>query len=139
MKILVAYFSQTGNTKKVARQIARKLGADMDEIKEKGKNDKKPGKDVQEITYKKDPSKYDMVVIGSPVWAFRPPPVTRKYLSENKFRKTAFFCTYGLWTGFFFRGMKSASKEPVAKLKVHMKKVDKPGEKLDEFCSKIKG
>ncbi len=34
-KILVAYYSKTGNTKRAAEDIAKSLGADLEEIKDK--------------------------------------------------------------------------------------------------------
>jgi multimeric flavodoxin WrbA len=45
----------------------------------------------------KDPSKYDIVIIGTPVWSLNMSSPTRTYMTENKdrFRKVAFFCTEG--------------------------------------------
>ncbi len=139
MKILVAFYSKTGNTRTVAVRIAKELGADTDEItfdeKEfRGPMTKAPG----DIKFNKDPSGYDMVVIGSPVWGFNIPAPTKSYLMKNKFKKTAFFCTYGLFTGMLFGQMKKLSKEPVATLKIHQKKLDESDERIKEFCNKIK-
>ena len=79
MKILVTFYSRTGNTRKIGNEIAEKLKADADEVV-----DKKPrggvkgylfaGRDAMkkklaEIEYRKDPAEYDLVIIGIPVWA----------------------------------------------------------------------
>jgi flavodoxin len=34
MKILIAYYSRTGTTSKIAKEIAKKIKADIDEIKD---------------------------------------------------------------------------------------------------------
>ena len=138
MKTLVVYFSQTKNTKNVAEKIAKQLSADLDEIVDKtGLGDKAVMKEV-EIEFKKDPSKYDLVVIGSPVWAFGIPPFTKKYLEKNSFKKVAFFATFGLCTAFLFYKMKKLSQTPIATLKVHMSKSKKCDKKVDNFCEKLK-
>lgn len=139
MSTLVVYFSKTGSTKKLADKIAKKLGADMDEIIDvAGDSDKKPfGKVSPEIKFKKDPSKYDLVVIGGPTWGFSATPIVKCYLTKNKFKEVAFFCTCGLWNGFLFSQMKKLSKEPRAKLKVKMKKVETCDDKVNEFCNKL--
>ncbi|MBN3033632.1 MAG: hypothetical protein JW873_06015 [Candidatus Saganbacteria bacterium] len=45
----------------------------------------------------KAPDEYDLVVVGSPVWAGNPTPAVRTYLSENhdKIKRAAFFCCKG--------------------------------------------
>lgn len=45
----------------------------------------------------KDPAKYDIVIIGTPIWSFNMSSPARTYLAENKgrFKKVAFFCTEG--------------------------------------------
>jgi flavodoxin len=44
-----------------------------------------------------DAASYDMVVIGSPVWAGKMSSPIRTYLAQNKdkFTSVAFFCTHG--------------------------------------------
>ena len=81
MKILVAYYSRTGNTKKAALEIANKLGATADEIvdlKDRKRlivgwlvagGDASKGK-LTKIKYEKEPTEFDLVVIGTPIWAW---------------------------------------------------------------------
>lgn len=108
MKILIAYYSKTGNTKKVAADLAARLGADTEEILDKKKRHgffnwfragrdgmKKVGTEIGELT--KDPAEYDAVIVGSPVWAWNIAPAARTFLEKNKdkIRKYAFFVTSG--------------------------------------------
>jgi len=105
MKILIAYYSRTGKTKKVAEKLKEILKADLDEI-----HDSKSRKGIiryifagrdalmkrlTKISYKKNVFKYDLVLIGTPNWAGRIPPAVRSYLLENKpkLKKIALFCT----------------------------------------------
>ena len=102
MKSLVLFYSRTGNTGKIANEIAVKLNSDIEEIFDK-KNRKgifgylaaakdaatKKFTQIEEV--KKDLSQYDLVIIGTPVWAWGMAPAIRTYLSKNKFNKLAFF------------------------------------------------
>lgn len=108
VKILVVFFSKTGNTKQVAESISKSFNCDIEEIKEK-ESRKGIFKNIIEIKdailgnkttickTEKDPSKYDVVIIGTPVWASHITPAIRTYISENKdkIKCTAFFNTHG--------------------------------------------
>jgi len=150
-KILVVYYSRTGNTQKIALELIRKLGADKEDLADL--KDRKMGimawlisgkdairKKMTKIRYKEDPSKYDLVVIGTPVWAWTIPPAVRTYLSENKFKKVAFFCTNGGQYGKTFTEMEKLSQKPIATLDLLDKKVRESNfkEELNEFCEKLK-
>jgi flavodoxin len=105
MKYLVAYYSRTGNTKQLAHQIAETLNADIDEIIDKKKRKgmtgwlsagrDATGKRDTEITVKKNPLDYDVVLVGSPVWGSNLTPAIRKYLTTYNLqgKKVAFFAT----------------------------------------------
>ena len=108
MTYLVVYFSRTGVTKKVAEKISADLGADLEEITEKGKRNGiigflKSGMQaymerlvpIDQPTH--DPSQYDVVVIGTPVWAYKMSSPVRSYIakSKGKFKSVAFFATLG--------------------------------------------
>ncbi len=142
MKTLIAYYSRTGNTKQVAETLAEKLDADIDEIKDM--KDRSGivgwlmgGKDAfrentTEIAFKKDPKDYDLVVIGTPVWAGTMTPAVRMYL-KNNFKKVAFFCTYGGSEGKTFAEMQKISKKPVATLGLNQRELNA----TDEFCKRL--
>ena len=156
MKTLVVFYSRTGNTKKVAEEIAKILNADIEEIIDK-KDRKgivgwlKSGRDATfkksaEIEFVKNPIDYDLVIIGTPIWAFTMTPAIRTYLSENKFKKVAFFSTSGGSEGKkIFNEMEKISREPVATLslltknwpaELNLVKEENFG-KIKEFCKKL--
>ena len=152
MKSLVLFYSRTGNTGKIANEIATQLNSDIEEIFDK-KNRKGifgylvAGKDsatkkftqIEEV--QKDLSQYDLVIIGTPVWAWGMTPAIRTYLSKNKFNKLAFFCTQGGSGGKgTFRKMEEMSKKPIAVLSLNEKEIKKSQYqgKVREFCDKLK-
>lgn len=107
MKILVTYYSRTGNTKKIATEIAKNLKADLDEIVDlKNRSGLKGwifgGRDAMkeiltEIKTTKNPANYDLVIIGTPIWAWNATPAVRTYITQfkNQIKKVAFFTTSG--------------------------------------------
>jgi len=80
MKILVTYFSQTGNTKKIAEAIYSELHNEK-EIKEMG--------DVDSL------DAYDIVFVGMPVHAFGPAKAAQEFLEQKAHnKKIAVFITH---------------------------------------------
>jgi flavodoxin len=107
-KILVIYYSWWGTTRKVAKALAEALSCDLEEIVEPRKRAGLLGyvRSVVEARQKRPsmimPAKaevasYDLVVVGSPVWAWSVSSPVRAYLMANKDRlpAVAFFCTLG--------------------------------------------
>lgn len=107
-KILVLYYSRSGTTKKLGESIKEILNADSEEIIDNTSREgifgwlktgrdsmKKKLTEIKEIT--KDPSKYDLIIIGSPVFAGSLSPAIRTYLSKNKgsLKKIVFYSTHG--------------------------------------------
>jgi flavodoxin len=109
MKKLVVFYSRTGTTKKLAGELAKKIKADVDEvIDEKDRSGAigwlASGRDagrraVTKIKYNKDPGKYELILIGTPIWSWNMAPAVRTYIGENKDKlkkkKVGFFCTMG--------------------------------------------
>jgi flavodoxin len=107
-KILVVYYSRSGNTKKVAENIAHILGADIEQLIDKkdrsgaggylvaGK-DAMNGNLTELEPVKYDPSQYDTVIMGTPVWSWDMTPAIRTYILDHKnaFKDVAFFTTAG--------------------------------------------
>ena len=107
-KVLVLYYSFEGNTKKVAEVLASTLGAQIEEIKPveelKSKGFSKfiwggsqvvMGKKPEIVEIKSDLSEYDLIFVGSPIWAGTyAPPI--KTLLEDKLenKKIAYFYTH---------------------------------------------
>jgi len=107
-RILVVYYSRTGTTRKVAESLTAALRCDSDEIIEAGSRLGMLGylRSLLEARRRvasriaaagKDPSLYDLVVIGTPVWAWSLSSPVRAYLLANraKLPAVAFFCTLG--------------------------------------------
>lgn len=142
MKFLVAYYSRTNITRKLAQSIAEKTDADIEEIKPKVNYDGKLGfarggkhamqeKIIDIETLNHDPSEYDVVYIGTPVWASKAatPIISYLKLNEGKFANVKFFATAG-GSGFesTFEQMEKFSKKPLKTLALKTKEV-----KNDEF------
>ncbi len=80
MRVLVAYMSQTGNTKKVAESI-------FDEIKGE--------KEIKRLKEIKDMEGYDLAFLGFPIHGFGPDKKAKKFLeSQCKGKKIALFITH---------------------------------------------
>jgi len=155
MNSLVVFYSRTGTTKKVAKTISKILKSDIEEIFDT-KNRKGvlgyliAGKDatLRKLTVikkiKKDSSKYGLVIIGTPVWAFTMSSPIRAYIHQNKrkFKKVAFFCTMGGSGGkTTLNEMGSlCGKKPLALLELKTKEVikNKYVQKVKKFVDKIR-
>ena len=151
MKTLVVYYSRNGHTKKIGTKIIKKINADTDEVIDLVDRHRKivgwliSGRDAAlrkttKIKYKKDPSEYDLVIIGTPIWSWTLTPAIRTYLMENKFKKVVFFCTSGGQKGNVFRAMKKLSKEPLAVFEIMDREVKKDQfqKQVDELCKTLK-
>ncbi len=150
MKVLVSFYSKTGNTRRVALEIARDLKADVDELTDFKNRGGILGyvvgckdtirKKFATIKQAKNPSKYEITVVGTPIWAFNIVPAIRTYLSKNKFKKVAFFCTFGgKGDKKVFKDMEKICKKPVAIMSLIDKKVKRGDYKkeVEKFCKKI--
>ena len=110
MKTAVVYYSCDGNCAFMAEQIKGQLNADL--IRLETADEKKRGGfakyffgGFQAMTGKKpalkpynfDPAAYDMIILGTPVWAGSPAPAMRSFLSQTKIsgKKLALFICYG--------------------------------------------
>jgi flavodoxin len=108
MRTIVIFYSRTGNTRKIAHAIAEKLKCPSEEIFDT--KDRRgirgylsAGRDatLRKLTQIKpiahDPANYDIIIIGTPIWAWTISTPIRTYLEQNKkaFKKIAFFCTMG--------------------------------------------
>lgn len=152
MKILVAYYSRTNVTRKLAEEISNRLNADVEEIiSTVNYNGKigyaRAGKDglsakiikLEDLQY--DPSNYDLVYLGVPVWAGKAANPMISYIEQNKgkFNNVKFFVTAAS-TGFektFAQMEKCVGKSPLKTLALTTKEVKKEeySEKLTSFLS----
>ena len=106
MKILIAFHSHMGHSRKVAEILKEKLGADMVEIKPVKPYKDKPQYMImgyQAMMKAKPPietinvvtTDYDLVIIGSPTWNWRPTPPIRTFFSSYPVKKAALWVTAG--------------------------------------------
>jgi flavodoxin len=106
VKSLVVYYTRTGNAKFVAETVAAELGSDIEEIVDLKKRagplgwvgagrDSTQEKEAQIVPTKLAPANYDLIVVGTPIWAWRPTPAIRTYLKNNDLsgKKVALFFT----------------------------------------------
>ena len=92
MKTLVAYFSATGTTEAVAKDLAAVTGGTLHEIKPEVKYTSAAiMKDL------KDADSYDLIYIGFPVWWYTAPTIINTFIEAYGFKgKTViFFATSG--------------------------------------------
>lgn len=107
-KILIAYFSYSGNTEVAAKEIQDQIGGDLFEIKRKEEYSSSNLSDEakEEIESKKRPElaeklenidRYDVVFVGYPIWWHSTPVVINTFLeSYDLSGKTVIpFCTSG--------------------------------------------
>ena len=111
MKALVVFYSLEGNTKFIAQKIAEATGADILELKLK-KETVKPhslskyfwgGKQVmmkekpELLPFNYKPEEYDLLFIGTPIWAWNYSPPINTFLSGARLtdKKIALFFSHG--------------------------------------------
>jgi flavodoxin len=122
MKSVVVYYSMRGTTKKIAERIAEVLGCDLEEIREPRVRKGIIGflRSVREAIWKTlppiyEPEKnigdYELVVLGTPVWAGTMSSPMRSFLEKHgrRMKRTAFFCTAGGSAGRTLREMEAVS------------------------------
>lgn len=114
-KTLVAYFSATGATKRLAEKIANTIDADIFEIKpaeEYTKEDLRwPSRNNRSFVEMKDKNfrpkikdgiidmdDYDEIFLGFPIWYFTAPSIINTFIEQNDFRgkRVYVFATSGV-------------------------------------------
>lgn len=137
-RTLVVQYSRTGTTRRAAAEIARVLGADLEDIV-----DRTPRQGVlgylrssveaglrlraRIAVAARDPGQYDLVVVGTPIWNASVSSPVRAYLAQHapRIKNVAFFCTCGgRWGERAFRQMTRLSGlDPTAVLVLRQRDV----------------
>ncbi|MGD1000573.1 MAG: flavodoxin [Candidatus Brocadiia bacterium] len=103
---LIAYYSRTGGTRKVAEQLAAILDADLEVIREAKDRSGVLGllsaawdstlKREADLASKHSGEGRKTIVIATPIWGFRPPPAVRSYLRKVNLagKKVCAVCTF---------------------------------------------
>jgi flavodoxin len=156
MRTLVVYYSLTGHTRHVAERIADRCNADTEEIKDLNSRTgawamlssgreallRRPAS-IQPTRI--DPGRYDLVVLGTPIWAWTMSSPMRAYIIQHAARlnRVAFFCTEGGIGGerAFAHMSALVGARPVATLEVTESdlKTGAEEDKLQRFIAAIAG
>jgi flavodoxin len=159
MSVAVVYFSLEGNTKYVAESIAMTLDADiipLIPVKEYptgqvskyfwcGKSTTFKEKPKLEA-YSFDAQQYDLIILGTPIWAGTFAPPLRTFLRDHPLigKKVALFaCCSGGPAEKCFAQMENEMSDCVVLSKLRLiepfKNADpKENENIHEFCAKLK-
>ncbi len=136
MKTLVAYYSLGGNTRAVAGKIARALKADVIEIKtvkeypddydvllSLGEKEVASGYIPALLPVEIDWDKYDVIILGTPVWYSSIAPAMRKFLLSYKWKDKLVYPfitnggTVGHALGDLKKGLRGAHVGPLLNVK----------------------
>lgn len=128
MKMLIIYYSRSGNTKYIAEKLREKTGGDVFEIEtvrtyppeysattEEAKRELQTG-DLPALKKKPpDMSSYDLILVGSPVWWYTVSTPVMSFLRQADFagKKVSAFCTNEGGIGKFFPDFKEQAKNAV--------------------------
>jgi len=108
MKKVVVFYSLTGNTRIVAKTIAKELKADLCEVEEVKKRNRfiayltgsfaasrDKCSEIKPLTL--NVQNYDLILLGSPIWAGRPVPAINAFINNTDFKhkKVILFFTMG--------------------------------------------
>jgi flavodoxin len=127
-KMLIIYYSFSGNTKYIAEKIREKTGGDVFEIEtvktypaEYSALTEEAKRELQTDdlpALKKSPpvmSSYDLILVGGPVWWYTVPTPVMSFLRQADFagKKVSAFCTHEGGIGKFFPHFKEQAKNAV--------------------------
>ena len=91
MKNLILYYSRTGKTRFLAEKLQQELGGDLVEIRDlrkrkgpfgflRGVRDALLGLNTEVAPSSFDLSKYELIILGTPVWSYGPTPALNTFL-----------------------------------------------------------
>ena len=91
-KVLIAYYSRTGENEAVAKVLQKELNCDIEQIIDTADRSVMFWcamaaffrRTTKLHPIKKNPEDYNLVVICTPLWVGTLPPATRTYIIENK-------------------------------------------------------
>jgi menaquinone-dependent protoporphyrinogen IX oxidase len=108
MTPLIAFHSRTGYTRQVAETLAGECNAVVDEICPLLERtgvvgylccvlEARGGRAPAIMPARRDPREHELVIVGTPIWAWSLSSPVRSYLREHrgKLQRVAFFCTMG--------------------------------------------
>lgn len=158
MKAVVVYYSLEGNTELIANMIAKKTGADTFKLKPQKEIPKEGFKKFfwggKSVIFKEKPKllnenleldPYDVVILGTPIWAGSFAPPIQTFLSENIIKNKSiyiFACHGGGGAAKCFSKLKRVLKDNTIKgvaeyLDPKKNDLTLVSKRVDEFCQKF--
>ncbi len=156
MKCLIVYYSRTGKNRKIAELIKEKIGGDVEEIIDlknrrgfigwiRSGKDAFLSRDTNIRPSNNDPANYDLIIIGTPVWAGNLTPAVRKYLKDyhDKIKSYSLFSVSGFGeknTKIINKVKDILKKEPLSTLFISERELKKElyKDKLNMFIETLK-
>lgn len=153
-KTLIVYYTLTGHTRQIAEAIAAAHDADLEAIADTFNRDTGLGRFRSALEglcglrtgiapIKHDPDDYDLVVVGTPIWAARLSSPVRTYLTQQRAElpRMAFFSTHGgMGGGWALNSMaKITGQTPIAQMVIAERQLDTPvaQAKIAQFVEQI--
>lgn len=152
MKTLIVYYSRTNKTKEIANKLQKELNCDIEEItdgeKYKGKLGFMKGgmnatmgrpSDINPIS--KNPSDYDLVIVGTPVWSSNMAPPVFSYLIKyrDQIKDMASFCT--CMGGGYDKTLEKiafvSGKKQISTMFLTSKDIENPDKKINTFINNL--
>lgn len=127
-KVLIIYFSHSGNTKIAAERLREKTGGDIyaietvrtyPEVYRNLTEEAKRELEAHDLPELKGPppdlAPYDLILVGGPVWWYTVSTPLMKFLEQTDFqgKRVAVFCTHGGGTGHYLEDFKTQAKNAV--------------------------
>lgn len=152
-RTLVVYHSRTGRTRRVAQALARGLAADLQAIEPVRERSGLLGylrcalealgrvqPLIRDLGH--EPSRYDLLVIGTPVWFWRLSSPVRTFVHRyvHGAQRVAFFCTMGGQgsEGVFAELAALCGRAPIATLALTEREADRgDARRLGEFVQAL--
>jgi len=107
-RVLIVYYSLSGHTERVARDLALRLGADVEQVREHTNRRGLLGQLRAALDSARErpgllgnldrrASDYELTIVGTPVWVGKMTPAIRAYLKSicGRSNEVAFFTTSG--------------------------------------------
>jgi flavodoxin len=155
MSVCIVYHSETGNTKKVAEYVAKATGAALIPVRDfagynkitmylVGARKAMAGEKAAIEPVKIDVSAYDLIIVGTPVWAWKPTPGANAAiaaLTGCEGKKGMVFATCGGKPGDTIPIMKQALEERKVKVEgaFHFTKKELgEAKKIGEFVDAVR-
>lgn len=154
MKTLVVYYSYSNNTKQITEKIKDKLNCDILELTptipfskdyqtvvDEYQNNESEKQTVEINDINIDLSKYDKIILGTPVWWYTITPVIREFLKKYDLTNKQIypFATNAGWLGRTFNEIKEISNGNIKEglsVKFENKKISNEQE-LDTWIKNI--